>query len=137
MKSLRQQEDKQVEQQIGQPGSTEPEDRETNDEISLFDESPKVDGAAEKTEVVEEDDLDNLGFLSDDEIEIESVDGVEEVNIMSNDDEAATKLELAYAYQKMGDAYGAREILQEVIAEGNEAQAEEARGLLVGLDDAD
>lgn len=132
-----QQEDKQVEQQIGQPGSTEPEDRETNDEISLFDESPKVDGAAEKTEVVEEDDLDNLGFLSDDEIEIESVDGVEEVNIMSNDDEAATKLELAYAYQKMGDAYGAREILQEVIAEGNEAQAEEARGLLVGLDDAD
>ena len=128
---------KQVEQKVGKPGSTKPEDRETNDEISLFDESPKVDGAAEKTEVVEEDDLDNLGFLSDDEIEIESVDGVEEVNIMSNDDEAATKLELAYAYQKMGDAYGAREILQEVIAEGNEAQAEEARGLLVGLDDAD
>jgi pilus assembly protein FimV len=85
---------------------------------------------------VEEDELDDLGFLSDDEIEIESVDGVEEVNIMSDDDETATKLELAYAYQKMGDAYGAREILQEVIAEGNEAQAREAKGLLAGLDDA-
>ena len=36
----------------------------------------------------------------------------------------------------MGDAYGAREILQEVIAEGNEAQAREAKGLLAGLDDA-
>lgn len=132
-----QQEDKEVKQQVAQTGSTKPKDRQTNDEIPLFDESRKVDGTAEKTNEVEEDELDDLGFLSDDEIEIESVDGVEEVNIMSDDDETATKLELAYAYQKMGDAYGAREILQEVIAEGNEAQAREARGLLAGLDDAD
>jgi len=103
-----------------------------------FDESPEVEGVAEKTENAEEDDLDDLGFLSDDdEVEIESVDGVEEVSLMSDDDETATKLELAYAYQKMGDADGAREILQEVIAEGNEAQVKEAGELLASLDDAD
>ena len=108
-------------------------------EIDLdFDESPEVEGVAEKTENAEEDDLDDLGFLSDDdEVEIESVDGVEEVSLMSDDDETATKLELAYAYQKMGDADGAREILQEVIAEGNEAQVKEAGELLASLDDAD
>jgi pilus assembly protein FimV len=108
-------------------------------EIDLdFDESPEVEGVAEKTEDAEEDDLGDLGFLSDDdEVEIESVDGVEEVSLMSDDDETATKLELAYAYQKMGDADGAREILQEVIAEGNEAQVKEAGELLVTLDDAD
>jgi pilus assembly protein FimV len=103
-----------------------------------FDESPEVEGVAEKTEEAEEDDLDDLGFLSDDdEVEIESVDGAEEVSLMSDDDETATKLELAYAYQKMGDADGAREILQEVIAEGNEAQVKEAGELLASLDDAD
>ena len=108
-------------------------------EIDLdFDESPEVEGVAEKTEDAEEDDLGDLGFLSDDdEVEIESVDGVEEVSLMFDDDETATKLELAYAYQKMGDADGAREILQEVIAEGNEAQVKEAGELLVTLDDAD
>ena len=103
-----------------------------------FDEPPEGEGAVEKTVEAEEDDLDDLGFLSDDdEIEIESVDGVEEVSLMSDDDETATKLELAYAYQKMGDADGAREILQEVIAEGNEAQVKEAGELLANLEDAD
>ena len=49
------------------------------------------------------------------------------------DEETATKLELAYAYQKMGDSDGAKEILQEVIAEGNESQIAEARRLLESL----
>ena len=108
-------------------------------EIDLgSDEPPEGVGAAEKTVEAEEDDLDDLGFLSDDdEIKIESVDGVEEASLMSDDDETATKLELAYAYQKMGDADGAREILQEVIAEGNEVQVKEAGELLARLEDAD
>lgn len=45
-------------------------------------------------------------------------------------DECATKLELAEAYMGMGDISGARDILDEVIAEGSEAQQERARGLL-------
>lgn len=124
---------------ITESGTVTTEADEEDIEIDLdFDESPEVGSNVEEGEEAEEDDLDDLGFLSDDdEIEIESVDGVEEVSLMTDDDETATKLELAYAYQKMGDADGAREILQEVIAEGNEAQVKEAGELLKNLDQAD
>ena len=47
--------------------------------------------------------------------------------------EVATKLELAQAYEEMGDAEGARELLNEVIAEGSPAQQEVARGKLAKL----
>ena len=44
-------------------------------------------------------------------------------------DETATKLDLAKAYIDMGDAEGARSILQEVISEGNDAQKKQAQEL--------
>ena len=44
--------------------------------------------------------------------------------------EVATKLDLAKAYQEMGDADGAREILEEVIRDGDVAQRESAGKLL-------
>jgi pilus assembly protein FimV len=44
-------------------------------------------------------------------------------------DETATKLDLAKAYIDMGDAEGARSILDEVLAEGNESQKAQAREL--------
>ena len=44
--------------------------------------------------------------------------------------EVATKLDLAKAYQEMGDATGAREILEEVLREGDEGQREAAQTLL-------
>jgi FimV-like protein len=47
-----------------------------------------------------------------------------------DEDEAATKLELAYAYHKMGDNAGAAEILLEVLDEGGEAHKVEAQKLL-------
>jgi pilus assembly protein FimV len=47
--------------------------------------------------------------------------------------DAATKLDLAKAYQEMGDTDGAREILQEVLHEGDEQQKSEAQGLLAKL----
>jgi pilus assembly protein FimV len=47
--------------------------------------------------------------------------------------DAATKLDLAKAYQEMGDTDGAREILQEVLHEGDEQQKSEAKGLLAKL----
>lgn len=47
--------------------------------------------------------------------------------------EVATKLDLAKAYMDMGDKEGAREILQEVIAEGSAEQQEEGRKLLAEL----
>jgi pilus assembly protein FimV len=44
-------------------------------------------------------------------------------------DETATKLDLAKAYVDMGDAEGARSILDEVLAEGNEDQKKQAAEL--------
>lgn len=44
--------------------------------------------------------------------------------------EVATKLDLAKAYQEMGDADGAREILEEVIRDGDEAQRASAESLV-------
>ena len=48
-------------------------------------------------------------------------------------DEVGTKLDLARAYVEMGDNEGAREILNEVIAEGNDKQKSDAQGMLVSL----
>lgn len=47
--------------------------------------------------------------------------------------EVATKLDLARAYQEMGDTDGAREILGEVLNEGDEQQIEAARTLMQQL----
>jgi pilus assembly protein FimV len=47
--------------------------------------------------------------------------------------DAATKLDLAKAYQEMGDVEGAREILQEVLHEGDDQQKSEAKSLLTKL----
>jgi pilus assembly protein FimV len=48
-------------------------------------------------------------------------------------DEVATKLDLARAYLEMGDKEGAREILQEVISEGNDRQKSDAQGIMATL----
>ncbi|HHC72263.1 MAG TPA: hypothetical protein ENK54_05135 [Thiotrichales bacterium] len=48
-------------------------------------------------------------------------------------DEVDTKLDLAQAYLEMGDAEGARDILDEVLAEGSEKQKQEARKMLEQL----
>ena len=50
-----------------------------------------------------------------------------------DDDEVATKLDLAKAYQEMGDSNGAREILDEVVRDGNEQQRAAAEALLQTL----
>lgn len=48
--------------------------------------------------------------------------------------EVDTKLELARAYEEMGDKEGARELLDEVLREGDEGQQASARELLARLD---
>lgn len=48
--------------------------------------------------------------------------------------EVATKLELAQAYEEMGDKEGARELLQEVLREGTPGQQEAARTKLAQLE---
>ena len=44
-----------------------------------------------------------------------------------------TKLELAKAYDEMGDKEGARELLNEVVKEGNAEQQAKAQGMLAKL----
>lgn len=62
--------------------------------------------------------------------DLESLDSIDDdFSFLSGTDETATKLDLARAYIDMGDAEGARDILDEVIAEGTAAQQDEAREL--------
>ncbi|AZD21363.1 putative type IV pilus assembly FimV-related transmembrane protein [Pseudomonas chlororaphis subsp. aurantiaca] len=54
-------------------------------------------------------------------------------DFLSGADEVATKLDLAQAYIDMGDNDGARDILGEVISEGNDGQKSEAKEMLARL----
>nr|WP_090901577.1 FimV/HubP family polar landmark protein [Azotobacter beijerinckii] len=67
---------------------------------------------------------------------LEALDALEEgedFDFLADADEIATKLDLARAYIEMGDSEGARDILDEVLSEGNEAQRQEAREMSVSL----
>ncbi|WP_349571982.1 FimV/HubP family polar landmark protein [Azotobacter salinestris] len=57
----------------------------------------------------------------------------EDFDFLADADEIATKLDLARAYIDMGDTEGARDILEEVLSEGNEAQRQEAREMSARL----
>lgn len=56
-----------------------------------------------------------------------------EFDFLSGTDEVATKLDLAQAYIDMGDSDGARDILSEVLSEGDAVQKSEAKQLLKRL----
>ena len=60
-----------------------------------------------------------------------SLDG--DLDLFEPGQEMATQIELAEAYVDMGDAEGAREILDYVLQGGDEAQKESARQLLARL----
>ncbi|MEH6581675.1 MAG: FimV/HubP family polar landmark protein [Halioglobus sp.] len=78
-----------------------------------------------------EDDLD----LSADFTDTAPIGGDEEDLVFAEGgNEMSTKLDLARAYLDMGDEDGAKQILQEVAAEGSSSQVEEAKGLLERLD---
>ena len=84
----------------------------------------------------EQKDFEDLAFLSEeDRVELDSPGDIEEVFLLGSE-ESATKLELAYAYQKMGDLEGAKEILAEVILEGSSEQKMEAEKLLTAIGNA-
>jgi pilus assembly protein FimV len=57
----------------------------------------------------------------------------DEFDFQEEGDSANTKLDLARAYIDMGDADGARDILKEVVEEGNSEQQQQARGMLESL----
>ncbi|WP_044874983.1 FimV/HubP family polar landmark protein [Pseudomonas sp. LFM046] len=57
----------------------------------------------------------------------------DDFDFLTGTDETATKLDLARAYIDMGDTEGARDILDEVMSEGNDTQQQEARELIARL----
>ena len=82
-----------------------------------------------------DDDLlaDELPMASAPESAATGMDMDDDFDFLSGTDETATKLDLARAYIDMGDTEGARDILDEVVAEGNEGQQQEARELISKL----
>jgi len=57
----------------------------------------------------------------------------DDLDVLAGEDECSTKLELAQAYLDMGDPESAKEILDEVVSLGDDAQQDEARKLLEGV----
>ncbi|MDX1367782.1 FimV/HubP family polar landmark protein [Pseudomonas sp.] len=128
------------------PSESEGGDFDLSDDfdLSLSDEAPAEPGsdsfAAQLDEVTAE--LDQLSESLDQPAPVAApvaalqgadLDGDDDFDFLSGTDETATKLDLARAYIDMGDAEGARDILDEVIAEGNDDQQQEARELIANL----
>ena len=77
---------------------------------------------------------DNTRLLDFTGIDLDTTAPVTEGSLLSEaEQEIKTKLELAQVYQAMGDFENAREILQEVIVEGNAEQQSSAHALLLQL----
>jgi pilus assembly protein FimV len=98
------------------------------DVLSLNDEPISLDLTDEtyQTELLSTED--NLQDLDTENNEFEfDISGYDEI------DEAETKLDLAAAYADMGDPDGARNILEEVLKEGNAEQKSKAQALLKDL----
>ncbi len=83
---------------------------------------------------VEESAVDSLG-VSAAELAPASAAGDldDELDLLEESDEVETKLELARAYMDMGDMDGARDILEEVVAEGAQSQRDQASLILETL----
>ncbi len=62
-----------------------------------------------------------------------SLPSLAEPEVGSGNAEMATKLDLALAYQEIGDAEGARELLEEVARGGTAVQVEKARSLMLKM----
>ena len=56
-----------------------------------------------------------------------------EFSFLATTDENTTRLDLARAYMEMGDRMGARDLLEEVVAEGNGSPKSEAQGMLMRI----
>lgn len=74
----------------------------------------------------------DIDVLDEDE-DITDIGNIEGLMLPDDVDEVATKLDLAKAFQDMGDSEGARSSLEEVLEDGTDAQKAEAEALLKQL----
>lgn len=102
------------------------EEPQTNfEEVEDLADSPQVATPVARN-AAEENDID----IPDFDPENDDDSGLE---FLSENDETATKLDLARAYIDMGDADGAKDILDEIVEEGSDDQKREAETLLSKL----
>ena len=103
-------------------------------EEAAEDELPDIDLDDFDLDLDDEQDLvardTSAAFSEDGESSLEAAINEDDLDFLSEDDEVATKLDLARAYMDMGDMDGARDILQEVMEQGSDEQKAEARSLL-------
>ncbi|MBR9868460.1 MAG: hypothetical protein GYB20_15190 [Oceanospirillales bacterium] len=79
-----------------------------------------------------------LNDAGSDELSLDMTDdnddgSLEGLNLLEGADEVETKLDLARAYMDMEDLDGAKDILEEIVREGSEAQRSEANSLLSSI----
>jgi pilus assembly protein FimV len=74
-----------------------------------------VTAATTTTEAIAEDDFENFD---------------DDLDVLAGEDECSTKLELAQAYLDMGDPDSAKDILEEVVSQGDSSQQDQAHKLL-------
>ena len=71
-----------------------------------------------------------MGQAADEDV-LSSLD--REFGFLATTNENTTRLELARAYAEMGDKAAARDLLEEVVAEGDNNQKNEAQGMLMRI----
>ncbi len=118
-----------------------------------LDDAVEAEAEAETEVEALEDDSEEIALDLSDDVEIESLDSDSTDNIdavlaanddsaedgdfdlssLDDTDEISTKLDLARAYMDMGDHDGTRDILDEVLADGNDDQKQEANDLMQKL----
>ncbi|GMQ91549.1 MAG: hypothetical protein BMS9Abin11_0858 [Gammaproteobacteria bacterium] len=103
--------------------------------LDLGDDETSISEGGGDVEIKWDVDGDDSAGLDIDETDGVALDTATETDVQTDEghvqqwDETATKLDLAKAYIDMGDAEGARSILDEVVAEGNDAQKQQASEL--------
>ncbi|TCV90477.1 FimV/HubP family polar landmark protein [Sulfurirhabdus autotrophica] len=110
------------------------DDSDLDFDFNLDEESPEP---AESTQVQQSEslglDLSGITLDMDESPTIAAPNVESKVESGDHWQEVSTKLDLAKAYVEMGDAEGAREILQEVVSEGDQQQQDDAKSLLAEL----
>ncbi len=109
------------------------ETREDDESIPTAEESVEETDAEEIPELSEADAGSEKRSSTSMDFDEAALDDEDDFDFLAGTDEAATKLDLARAYIEMGDADGARDILEEVSIEGSDDQKTEAKDLLKNL----
>ncbi len=114
---------------------------EEKSEFKLDFDTPSADlsdmvASFDKEELADVELPDDLNF-DDVDVSVSSDDVLAELDkefsFLASTNENSTRLELARAYMEMGDRLGARDLLEEVVAEGDSNQKTEAQGMLMRI----